>query len=147
MLDDLKFHESSERLATEKDIRQFEKEFGLTLPTAFVDFCYQYNGGYAVKARYLVPPKFVAFHKEYPHNRGLIADFLFGLNSTLEQVRATSAKHLFENQNAVRLLPISEDFLGNFAVVRCDAPEGSVLWLDHEIWNAPGELQLLRLFF
>lgn len=145
MFKNLKFHELSERRATETNVRQFQEEFDLRLPPAFVDFCYQYNGGYPLGAEFIVPPRFEAFHAEYPFNKGLRVDFLFGLNSTIEQLAVTRKRKFFEKSSTFRLLPVGEDLLGNFVVVRCDTPEGNVHWLDHEIWDASGEPYLLSI--
>jgi hypothetical protein len=137
MFSNLKFRKLSEHRATESEVKKFQKGFNLKLPSVFVDFCYQYNGGFPLGATFVVPAKFEEFHKEYPISKGLRIDFIYGLNPSLEQVQILSNKQFFEKSATVRLLPIAEDLLGNFAVVRCDTPEGNVFWLDHEIWDAP----------
>jgi hypothetical protein len=137
MIKPLLFTKSSKAKASEQDIADGERVCGLQFPSSFREFCFRYNGGHpdAQNAVYWVPKEFTDYHEEY--SDGLAIEFLYGLTKESD----LHCQVLKEDQAladlAIRLFPISGDFMGNQVVIRKEEPEGPVYFRDHEMWDEP----------
>jgi hypothetical protein len=152
MIKPLVFGIQSKSIASANDIQAFEEELKLRLPSAFVEFCLEYNGGIPSDENnfYPVPEKFDDFHREYgPSSKktvGINTDRLFGLTRDLKACDIRDEIHSFRNIAEIRgLFPISIDLFGNSAVLREDDLNGKVYWRDHELWEAPEHPYLMPI--
>jgi len=143
MIKALIFRERSNLVASPTEIKEFETEFGLRLPPAYIEFCSKYNGGFPALSNrfYRVPDEFLEFHEEYgPTNEGpvgIIVDVLLGLTRSLEACDLRPELLSMRTMSKIGIFPITLDLLGNSAVLREDSMSGRVYWRDHELWEAP----------
>lgn len=151
MIKHLIFRERSTELASPKEIQEFEAEFGMRLPLAFVDFCSKYNGGAPALSNrfYRVPETYRAFHEEYGQSSkgpvGIIVDVLFGLTRSLDTCDLRPELRSIREGSSIRLIPITLDLFGNSAVLLEAESSGQVYWRDHELWESPDVPLLLPI--
>jgi hypothetical protein len=138
--------------ASAQDIRAFEAEFMLLLPTAFAEFCSKYNGGFPSDENrfYSVPENFREFHDEYSkstqgHPHGVGVDIFFGLAKTFPACDVRPELLSLRKVSVIKLFPISTDLFGNSVVLREDDIDGTVYWRDHELWEAPERPYLMPI--
>ena len=148
MIKDLLFTDQAPAPASSERLATFEAQFGFHLPKALVEFCSKWNGGLPSPENcfYYVPLKFSSFHQEYgAGGKGITVDGLFGLTSQPKRWDMERRFLSWGELSTIGIIPISFDLLGNHVVLRTDSMDGSVLWWDHELWEAPERPHLIPI--